>query len=141
MEIADEITDKEAAADQAQREYDALYKEYTTNNDDNKGKGPLEENPFGSISATITNIGDDTKKTAANTADLSDQLSVTTEQLKYLKDYATAKAVNRYTSSTIKVAMNNHNNISSNMDLDGITNHLKTQLEEKLSSTAEGVYA
>ena len=74
-------------------------------------------------------------------SDLSDQLSVTTEQLKYLKDYATAKAVNRYTSSTIKVAMNNHNNISSNMDLDGITNHLKTQLEEKLSSTAEGVYA
>lgn len=140
-QIADGITDKETAASQAQREYDELYKKYTTNNNDDKGKGSLVKNPYGKISATITNIGDDRKKTAANTADVANQLSVTTEELKYLKDYAATKAINRYTSSTIKVDMNNNNNIASNMDLDGITNHLKTQLEEKLSSTAEGVYA
>lgn len=135
-EISDGITDKEAAAAQAQREYDELYNEYTNN-----GDGPLVENPYGKISATITNVEADTKKTAANTANMAKQLSVTSEQLKYIKDYAAAKAINRYTSSTIKVTMNNNNNISSDMDLDGITDGLKTRLEEKLDSTAEGVHA
>lgn len=147
QEIADDIVNKQSAADQAQREYDELYKKYTSGNDGlaksitdaaNAGK---EVGDRAKIVSGIGGIKDGTKKTAANTANMAKQLSITSEQLKYIKDYATAKAVNRYTSSTIKVTMNNNNNISNDMDIDGITDKLKTHLEEKLGATAEGVHA
>lgn len=146
-EIAYGIEDKEVAADKAQREYDELYKKYTSGNDGlakslidaaNAGK---EVGDRAKIVGGIGGIKDSTKKTAANTANMAKQLSVTSEQLKYIKDYATAKAVNRYTSSTIKVTMNNNNNISNDMDIDGITDRLKTGLEEKMNAAAEGVHA
>lgn len=134
--IADEMTAKDDAAAKAQREYDALYKKYTTNNGKGKDKGKVKTPKV----PELNGIGNNTKKTAANTANIAKQLSITSEQLKYIRDYATSKAVNRYTAATIKVTMNNKNKISKDMDLDGVVDHLKTKLEEKMSAAAEGVH-
>lgn len=134
--IADEITAKDDAAAKAQREYDALYKKYTTNNGKGKDNGKAKAPKV----PELNGIGNNTKKTAANTANIAKQLSITSEQLKYIRDYATSKAENRYTAATIKVTMNNKNKISKDMDLDGVVDHLKTKLEEKMSAAAEGVH-
>ncbi len=36
--------------------------------------------------------------------------------------------------------MTNHNTINNEMDLDGVTEHLRTTIEEQMNATAEGVH-
>jgi tape measure domain-containing protein len=88
----------------------------------------------------LKNIDTNTKTTAKNTGKISKQLAANGEVLKYIKEYATQKAVNRYTSASIKVDMTNNNNISKDMDIDGVVNKLKGKLEQELASTAEAVH-
>lgn len=86
----------------------------------------------------LDKLMNDTGKTAGNTAKIADSLDITNEKLKYIRDFAEEKAINRYTANTIKVEMNNNNNINSDEDIDGIVTKLKTKLEEELASGAEG---
>ena len=88
----------------------------------------------------LKNIDTNTKTTAKNTGKISKQLAANGEVLKYIKEYATQKAVNRYTSASIKVDMTNNNNISKDMDIDGVVNKLKGKLEQELASGAEAVH-
>lgn len=90
--------------------------------------------------AGLTPIANNTKKTADNTSAMKDALDITSENIKYIRDFATQKAINRYTTTTIKVDMTNHNNLNSDTDIDGIVNKLRTRLEEEMISSAEGVY-
>lgn len=85
---------------------------------------------------TASNTG----KTADNTAKAAKALDVTNEDLKYLRDIAERDVINRYTTASINVNQTNHNNISSNMDLDGVTEHLRSTIEQKMAAAAEGVY-
>ena len=77
-------------------------------------------------------------KTAANTDKIADALDITNSNLKYIRDYAAEKAINRYTATEIKIDMTNNNNINSDDDIDGIVAKLKGKLEEEMISTAEG---
>lgn len=79
-------------------------------------------------------------KTAANTDKIADALDITNSNLKYIRDYAAEKAINRYTATEIKIDMTNNNNINSDDDIDGIVAKLKGKLEEEMISTAEGVH-
>lgn len=74
-----------------------------------------------------------------NTTDIADSVSVTNENLKYLRDIAEQEVVNRFTTAEIKVDMTNNNNISSNMDIDGIVEQLTIGVQEAMESAAEGV--
>ena len=74
---------------------------------------------------------------ASNT---SDMVSISSENLKYLRDIAEQEAVNRFTTAEIKVDMTNNNNISSKMDIDGIITTLTDGLLEAMAVTAEGAY-
>lgn len=76
---------------------------------------------------------------ADDTSNISNSLDISNENLKYLRDIAERDAVNRFTTSEIKVDMTNHNSISSNMDLDGIINHVVTGVKDAMVQTAEGV--
>lgn len=79
-------------------------------------------------------------KTAANTDKIADALDITNANLKYIRDFASEKAINRYTATEIKIDMTNNNNINSDDDIDGIVAKLKGKLEEEMISTAEGVH-
>lgn len=81
-----------------------------------------------------------TEETANNTKDIKNKLDVTTEQLKYLRDFAEEQAVDRYTSSNIHIEMTNHNSINSEMDLDGVVNQLRDRVEEEMTRSAKGVH-
>lgn len=77
---------------------------------------------------------------ADNTAQIADDVSVSTDDIKLLRDIAERQVINKYTTAEIKVEMVNHNNISNEMDLDGVVNLLETKVSEALVTSAEGVH-
>lgn len=110
----------------------SLFDSNIPNADDyaNAMAGALGDSPLGG------NIGD----TANNTKGIKDALDITSEDLKYLRDIAEQEAINRFTTAEIKIEMNNNNQINSEMDLDGVVDHLATKLEEQMEIAAEGVH-
>lgn len=83
-------------------------------------------------------IASNTADTAKNTAKSANSLSATSEDLKYLRDIADREYVNKFTTAEIKVSMINQNKINSNMDLDGVAEHLRSKIEEEMNAAAEG---
>lgn len=75
-----------------------------------------------------------------NTANIADSLSVTDEELKYLRDIAERETINRFTTAEITIEQTNNNNISSDTDLDGIVNGITDAVTEAVFIVAEGVH-
>ena len=88
------------------------------------------------INAGVDNAAGSAGKTASNTSKMVD---VSDEQIKYLRDIAEQEAINRFTTAEIKVDMTNNNNISSDMDLDGMINSLTNGVREAMEAAAQGV--
>lgn len=82
----------------------------------------------------------DTKKTADNTGKMADAMEITDEDIKYLRDIAEKEAVNKFTTASIKVDMQNNNTIGNNMDIDGMVSQLESKLQESMERAAEGVH-
>lgn len=90
-----------------------------------------------SLDGVYQNTGD----TAANTGSMADSMDISGEDLKYLRDIAEKDAINRYTIvDGITVTNNNTNNISSDMDIDGVMEKWNTDFTEILETAAEGVH-
>lgn len=85
-------------------------------------------------------IAKNTSDTAKNTAKTANAVAVTAEDLKYLRDMAEAETINRFTTAKITVNQTNHNTINKDMDLDGVTEHLRSTMEEQMLASAQGVY-
>lgn len=90
--------------------------------------------------AGINGIGDDVSDISGNTGNIADFLDITNENLKYLRDIAEQKAINRFTTAEIRVDAPITNNISSEMDLDGVVNGLTDAVNEAVDIIAEGVH-
>lgn len=106
-------------------------------------------NAIANSNNSARNIADskNAEKTAKNTGDTAkaaqkaaQSLDVTGENLKYIKDMAERDYINRFTTARINVKQTNHNNVNNNMDLDGINEYLRSDLEQRMAATAEGVH-
>jgi tape measure domain-containing protein len=91
-------------------------------------------------SSALGSINNNTAKTADSASKAAKSLDVTSEDLKYLRDIAERDVINRYTTASITVNQTNHNTVNNDMDLDGVTEHLRSTLEEQMNMAAEGVY-
>ena len=76
-----------------------------------------------------------------NTGSMADSLSVTDEELKYLRDIAGRETINRFTTAEITIEQTNNNNISSETDLDGIVDGITDAVTEAVLIVTEGVHA
>lgn len=85
-------------------------------------------------------ISKNTGDTAKAAQKAAQSLDVTGENLKYIKDMAEREYINRFTTARINVKQTNHNNVNNNMDLDGINEYLRSDLEQRMAATAEGVH-
>ena len=82
---------------------------------------------------SISNIDDNTDK-------IKDSVEITEEDLKYLRDIAEQEAINRFTTAEITIEQTNNNNVSGEMDLDGIVTGLTDAVNEAVDIIAEGVH-
>lgn len=92
------------------------------------------------LSNTLDGIYGNTGDTAANTAATADALDIAEEDLAYLRDIAEREAINRFTTTEIKVEQHNENHISKDADLDGIMDAWANDFAEKLEVSEEGVH-
>ena len=100
------------------------------------GSGGLSGGGAGGGSAG--DIAGNTGRTAANTAK---QIDISEENLKYLRDIAERETINRFTTAEVSIEMGGvNNNVSSEMDLDGIISYLAEGTREALLEVAEGVH-
>lgn len=105
--------------------------------------GQSIEEKFTGANASNTNLdtlNDNVAAIATNTANTVDALKLSNEDIKMLRNIAERQAINRYTTAEIKVEMTNNNNISSEMDLDGVMNLFEAKITEALVTSAEGVH-
>ena len=90
--------------------------------------------PYTALGSSINDIAGDTGK-------IADSLEASQEDLKFMRDIAERDTINRYTTAEIKIEQTNHNNIASNMDLDGIVNDLTSLMGEAVAVSAKGDHA
>lgn len=90
----------------------------------------------GAYASELGDIAGSTAETASNT---SKDVDATDEQLEYLRDIAETEAINRFTTAEISVNMTNNNNVSSDMDIDGMVSTLSAGVYEAMLAAAEGV--
>lgn len=83
-------------------------------------------------------MGGEAKDIAGNTGAIRDSLEIAAEELKYLRDMAEEEAINRFTLADVHIEQTNHNNIGSEMDLDGVISRLDEALGESMEIMAEG---
>lgn len=88
----------------------------------------------------ITDIGDDVSDISGNTGSIADSLDITNEDLKYLRDIAEQEAINRFTTAEIRIDAPITNQISNEMDLDGVVSGLTDAVNEAVDIIAEGVH-
>lgn len=74
-----------------------------------------------------------------NTSGIKDAVTMSAEDLKYMKDLAEQEVINRFTTAEVRVEMTNDMNVNSSMDLDGMVAYLEDKLTETLQVVAEGV--
>lgn len=87
----------------------------------------------------LTDTADNTGDTAVNTSDIADSISVSAEDLKFLKDMAERDTINRFTTASINVDMGGiNNNVHNSNDIDGIVDSLVHQLQGAMEKVAEG---
>lgn len=78
---------------------------------------------------------------AASMASQANTMESTTEDMDSLRSVADQSALSRFNMSEIKIEMNNHNKIDSEMDIDGVVTKLEEKLYEAMQNSAEGVYS
>ena len=71
---------------------------------------------------------------------VEDKVKINDSDIQKIRNLAEREVINQFTTAEVKVEMNNTNNISDNMDIDGVIAALEEKVAERLEAVAEGVY-
>lgn len=92
-------------------------------------------------SSALDGIDNNVSDIAGDTEDIAESMSLTEEDLKYLRDMAEMETVNRFTTAEINIDMSGMNNtIKNGDDLDGFVSSLTDMVNEAVDIMAEGAY-
>ena len=83
-------------------------------------------------------VGDNLGSIADDTGAIKDNMDITQEDLKYLRDIAEQDAINRFTTAEVTINQTNNNNISSDVDIDGFISSLDDAMGEAIDVVTEG---
>ncbi len=95
----------------------------------------IDTGAFGTDMSDVPGGVNDIAQNTKDSVDISD------EELRYLHDLAEQDVINRFTTAEIRVDMVNNNNVSSQMDLDGIVDYVATGVYNAMEQAAEGVHS
>lgn len=95
---------------------------------------------IGDAAGNMRDTAGNTKATADNTKAMLDAMDIMDEDLKFFRDVAEQEVINKYTTASVDIKVENQNNISSDVDADGMIVHLIDQLGEAMSAGAEAVH-
>ena len=129
-----EIDAARAAANQEEETALTTPDDFVATNFDGAGSSQMSDQlggQMGDIGANTAAIAGNTKATA----DFSE------ESIKLWRDIAEQETINRFTTAEVNIDFGGiNNNVSSEMDLDGIIDYIADGLEEALLVTVEGVH-
>ena len=91
----------------------------------------------GDIEALNTSVND----IAYDTDNISKNMELTSDDLRYLRQIAEMEAINRFTTAEIKIDMTNNNSVSGTSDIEGLVGTLRDRLEDEMTMLAAGVHA
>lgn len=96
--------------------------------------GALGKNP------ALDEIAKNTGKVAKDTGDISGKLSVSDDEMNYVRKLAQRETINKYTRSTVNLHMTNNNQIRNGMDVNDVARKLVRQIQNEMSYSAEGIH-
>ncbi len=100
-------------------------------------------NPFEGVESTndlLERILKNTQNMSKDTSSINDSLQMDKEDLEFLKTVANIKYGDKYVIPQVNIEMVNHNNIQSEIDLDGFFDKKVEEMENIVQMSAEGVH-
>ena len=94
----------------------------------------------GGGSGVDPDLMDAINKMKDDTGNIDENTKITAEDLKYLRDLAEQRVINRFTTAEIKITNHMNNKINSDRDLDGIANYLVEEMYKGANAYAEGAH-
>lgn len=95
--------------------------------------GALGKNP------ALDEIAKNTGDIAKDTGDISGKLSVSDEEMNYVRKLARRETINKYTRSHVNLHMTNNNNIRNGMDVKEVSRAIARQIQNEISCSPEGI--
>lgn len=129
MERQSKINDMQAKADAARSRRELEIEKAKKAGDSKKD---FSSDSLNNINSNVSGIED-------NTRSMADSMSISEEDIKYLRDIAEREVINRFTTADLSVTMQTTANVNSALDIDGVISQLENKTYEMLISTAEGV--
>ena len=95
----------------------------------------------GASAGALDDIAGSSKDTAGNTGRIADSIDALDEDLRYLREVAEQEAINRYTTAAVTVELGGvTNQISSDMDIDGVVDRLTAGIRDGMVNAAQEVH-
>ena len=104
------------------------------------GDGLFGGTPMADMPSQLEGIYQNTLNTSIDTQKMADSMGVMEDSIEYMRDIAEREAINRFTTAEIKIEQTNHNNISSDMDIDDVMSKWNANFTEILTTASEGVH-
>lgn len=106
------------------------------------GAFSLDSTDAFNLGGTFEGIYNNTSETAANTAASADSLNLNNEELEWMRDLAEQEAINRFTTTEIRVDMGGvTQNVASYLDAETLTHRMVEAINNGAAMGVEGVYA
>lgn len=88
----------------------------------------------------LDSIADNTDKTAKSAKAMKDAMDIMDEDLKFFRDVAEAEVVNKYTTASVNIKVDNQNNISNGVDASDVLQSMYEQIREATIAGGEAVH-